>query len=158
MDGSSFYAHHSEFYLVQVNTHTDFGDLMQQLDRGTWGGRKELFINRNWHHCTTGSAKALVWCFGSQYHENASSALLVIWYLWCSIAMWSQMGNDRIWILKSGACLLRVPRVCCSNQHVPILSHDISSQRFLYLRLLSGWTLSFCLSKFIETRLQSIVT
>lgn len=35
MDGSSFYAYHSEFYLVQVNTHTDFGDLMQQLEHGT---------------------------------------------------------------------------------------------------------------------------
>jgi len=34
MDGSSFYAFHSEFYLVQVNTHTDFGDLMQQMDHG----------------------------------------------------------------------------------------------------------------------------
>lgn len=34
MDGSNFYACHSEFYLVQVNTHTDFGDLMQQLDHG----------------------------------------------------------------------------------------------------------------------------
>lgn len=32
MDGSSCYAYHSEFYLVQVNTHTDFGDPMQQLD------------------------------------------------------------------------------------------------------------------------------
>lgn len=35
MDGSSCYAYHSEFYLVQVNTHTDFGDLMQQLDHRT---------------------------------------------------------------------------------------------------------------------------
>lgn len=35
MHGSSFYAYHSEFYLVQVNTHTDFGDLMQQLDHRT---------------------------------------------------------------------------------------------------------------------------
>lgn len=38
MDGSSFYAYHSEFYLVQVNTHTDFGDLMQQLDHRTESG------------------------------------------------------------------------------------------------------------------------
>ena len=33
MDGSSLYAY--QFYLVQVNTHTDFGDLMQQLDHKT---------------------------------------------------------------------------------------------------------------------------
>lgn len=39
MDGSSFYAYHSEFYLVQVYTHTDFGDLMQQLDHRTRKGR-----------------------------------------------------------------------------------------------------------------------
>lgn len=32
MGGSSFNAHHSEFYLVQVNSHTDFGGLMQQMD------------------------------------------------------------------------------------------------------------------------------
>lgn len=38
MDSSCFYAYHSEFYLVQLNTHTDFGDLMQQLDHRTWEG------------------------------------------------------------------------------------------------------------------------
>lgn len=96
MDGSSFYAYHSEFYLVQVNTHTDFGDLMQQLDHRTWERMRELFINRKWHHCTTGSAKAVVWCLGSQYHKNASSALLVIWYLLCSRAIWRKMANERL--------------------------------------------------------------
>lgn len=44
MDGSSFYAYHSEFYLVQVNTHTDFGDLMQQLDHRTRERMRELII------------------------------------------------------------------------------------------------------------------
>lgn len=46
MDGGSFYAYHSEFYLVQGNTHTDFGDLMQQLDHRTLERMRELFINR----------------------------------------------------------------------------------------------------------------
>lgn len=85
------------FYLVQVNTHTDFGDLMQQLDHRTWERMRELFINRKWHHCTTGSAKAVVWRLGSQYHKkNASSALLVIWYLLRSRAMWRKMVNERL--------------------------------------------------------------
>lgn len=96
MDGSSFYAYHSEFYLVQVNTHTDFGGLMQQLDCRTRERMRELFINRKWHHCTTASAKALVGCLGSQYHKNASSALLAIWYLLCSRTMWRKMTNERL--------------------------------------------------------------
>lgn len=47
-------------YLVQVDTHTDLetscSNWTKKLERG--GG----FIDRKWHHCTTGSAKALVWC------------------------------------------------------------------------------------------------
>lgn len=53
-------------------------------------------INRKWHHCTTVSAKALVWCLGSQYHKNASSALLIIWYLLCSRAAWRKTTNERL--------------------------------------------------------------
>lgn len=114
MDGSSFYTYHSEFYLVQVNTHTDFGDLMQQLDHRTREGMRDLFINRKWHHCTTGSAKALVWCLGSQYHNNASGARLVIWYLLSGRAIWRKMANERLQsmccqILKSGAYPLSIP-------------------------------------------------
>lgn len=143
MDGSSFYAYHSEFYLVEVNTHTDFGDLMQQLDHGTWERMRELFFNRKWHHRTTGSAKAMAWCWGLLYHKNASSALFVIWYLLCSRAIWRKMAKERLralavkfWNLGPihWACH------CCSNQHIPIHSHDISSQCFLYLWLLLGWT------------------
>lgn len=169
MGGSSFYAYHSEFYLVQVNTHTDFGGLMQQMDCRTRKWMRELFINRKWHHCTTISAKAVVWCLGSQYHKNASSALLVIWYLLCSRAIWRKMTNGRLrapvvvryWNL--GPYPLSVPlllqKACCSNQHIPIHSCDISSQCFLCLGLLLGWTLLLiCVLKLNETRLQFIMT
>lgn len=57
---------------------------------------RELYLNRKWHHCTTVSAKAMVWRLGSQYHKNASSALFVIWYLCCSQAIWRKMAKERL--------------------------------------------------------------
>lgn len=115
---------------------------MQQLDHRTWEGMRDLFINRKWHHCTTGSAKALVWCLGSQYHNNASSALLVIWYLLCSYSSMKKNGkweasehmllNTEIWGLSTEHTTFASERIKCAAQTniIPIHSHDISSQCF----------------------------
>lgn len=47
MNGSSFYAYHSEFYLVQGNTHTDFW--RSHAAAGPWNWKTDegfLLINR----------------------------------------------------------------------------------------------------------------
>lgn len=103
MDSSCFYAYHSEFYLVQLNTHTDFGDLMQQLDHRTWEGDWGFIHKQEGSDITAQQEVQKLGCLLNVLRLSTFTmhqvlcSLFGICYEIYLLGKWSKMADERFW-------------------------------------------------------------